>query len=442
MTGNARTSWISRRRIPLIAGITTFLLLIGGGGAWAYWTATVSATGTLSTQTASVAHASFPSLSATYLPSSLTSTGSFTVTNTGQIAGTATVQISASGAFAQGLPIRIWPVASASSCTAAATVPGTALSGSWGSPPALTPSLAAGASIIYCVRTTITDWTALTSPTGAQSVSPAINVSLNAAGWIATAPSATNTQQTAGMYPLAPNFFDPGLSRWFTVRAKAANGICLDTNGSGGTGTSVISWSCSNSSNQRWEFIPVSGTNQSLVTIRPRHAMGTRINSTAAGVQQVLTYNAASTLQQWYVQQIDSTTFQLVNASTGRCLNLRNTSDNSNMSTVTCDTATARLTFTREPLTFTNNALTGITIGFGSEAPGVVRVQRWTGSAWTTVATTASNATSVTFSRANITNNTTATFRIINANNVVVWDNIQISVSGLGLIAEAVSGIG
>lgn len=435
-----RAPWLSRRRVPLIAGIAAFLLLLGGGGAWAYWTTSVTATGTLSTKTVSVTQANFPSLSATYLPSSLTSTGSFTMTNTGALAGTVTAQITAAGALAAGLPVQAWTVASASACTAAATVPGSAVSGSWGSL-TLSASAAAGASVYVCVRTTIPDWKPLAVAGGAQSTTPSVAVSLNADGWVATTTAATNTQQTAGMYPLTPNFFDPGKSRWFTIRAKAANGICLDVSSSAGAGGTVISWSCHNDSNQRWEFVPVSGTNQSLVTIRPRHAMGTRIDYSTTGVQQLQNYAAGDLTQQWYVQQFDASTYQLVNAATGMCLNLRSVQDGSNMSTVTCNTATARLTFTREPLTIGFNIVTGVaTIGFGSDAPGVVRLQRQDGASWTTLTTTAADATSVTFNRSAITDNTTATFRIVNSAGDVLWDNLRFSRSGTAV--ATVSGIG
>ena len=436
-----RRRW-SAFRLSLIGGIAAFILALGGGGAWAYWTTSVSATGSVTTSTASVAHASFPSLSATYLPSSLTSTAPFTVTNTGQIAGTATVQISGSGALAAALPITVWPVTSAANCTTAANVPAGAVTGTWGSPPALTPTLAVGASVIYCVRTTAPDWKTLTSPTGTQSTQPQLNVSLNADGWVATAPTAQHTQQTAGMFPITTSFFDPALAHWFTLRSRAATGICLDVNSGGGSGSGVISWGCHTSSNQRWEFVPVAGPNQSLVTIRPRHAMGTRLGFSGTHVE--LIQNATGTVsQQWYVQQIPGSTpaaYQLVSAANGRCLSLRNSSSAADMLTVPCNDATAQIVFQREALTFTNG--TNIVLGFGgSEAPSVVTLQRQTGpTTWTNVSTAASGALSISFARTTIPNNTTATFRIINASGEVLWDGIQISRSGS--VGTPVAGIG
>jgi hypothetical protein len=437
-TRTPRASWPSRRRVPLIAGITVFLLLLGGGGARAYWTTAVAAPGSLATQSVSVAQANVPTLSASYLPSSLTSTGVFTITNTGGLAGTATAQVSAAGAFAAGLPIQAWTVAAPGDCTAAATPPGGAVSGTWGSL-TLTAGAAAGASVHVCVRTAIPDWKPLAVVGGTQAVSPSVQVSLDADGWIAAAAPATSTQQTAGMHPLTTGFFDAQKSRWFTVRAKAASTICLDVADSAGSGGRLISWTCHTMSNQRWEFIPVTGADQSLVTIRPRHAMSTRVSADSAGVQKILTADAGSLSQQWYVQQLDATTSQLVSAATGMCLNLRGFSSSGDMSTVTCDTAPAQIALTREPLTLITGST--ISIGFGSQAPGVVTLQRWSGGAWSGVAVTASNAASVSFARdTHLPDGETTLLRIVNASGETVWDGIQLARSGTTV--TAVSGIG
>lgn len=441
----SRSSVVTRHRIPIIAGLVAFLLLVAGGGAFAAWTASVTGTGTVATRAVSVTQAGFPALAATYLPNSLSSTGVVTVTNTGQQAGTATLGISAAQPLAASLPITVWPVATAGACTPGATVPGGAVSGTWASPPSITATLAAGASTLFCVRTSIPDWKPLAVAGGAQSTTPQLSVSLNADGWVATTAATTTTLQTAGMYPLAPNFFDPTKSRWFTVRAKADNNTCLDVSGGGtsAANTAVISWGCHTASNQRWEFIPVAGTVQNLVTIRPRSGLGLRIASTAGGVQRIVTASTAVS-QQWYVQQFDATTFQFVNAETGMCLNLRTGSSAADMATVTCDTSTARITLTREPLTFSATGTGGsatVTIGFGSEAPGAVSVQRLSGTTWTTIATTAANATSVTFNRNTyVTNNATTTYRIVNSGNDVLWDGIQITRAGNTV--TAVAGIG
>lgn len=406
---------------------------------WAHWTASVTAGGSLTTQAVSVTQANFAAMGATYLPSKLTDTGSFTVTNTGSVNGTAAVTIAAPEAWADGLPIRVWP-ASAAACTAT-NPPGSALSGTWATPPAITPTLNAGASTTYCVRTTIPDWRELTSASGSRQANPMIGVTLNAAGWVASAPSAGHLQQTAGMYPLTTGFFDASLSRWFTVRADANSGYCLDVNESGGAGSAAIAYGCHNDSNQRWEFVPVSGSDQSLVSIRPRHAMGTRL--TYSGTNAVIQNTASTTAQRWYVQELASGRFQLVSAATGLCLSLP-TASTANATTVGCDAAGARLRFEREPLTFGQSG-TNVVLTFGGSNVPAGTLQRCsnapTCSTWSNVASIAGGATSVSFARTTITNNSTQTFRIIDGSSNVLWNGIQIRRTNTSTVTP-VAGIG
>lgn len=438
-TQAARRSWIARYRLAIAAGLTAFLLVIGGGAGWAYFTASVVGSGSMSTQPVSVAQAGFASMGATYLPSDLTKTGSFTVTNTGGAAGTATVTIAAPQSWASGLGIRVWPT-TAGACSVT-NPPGSALTGTWAAPPAITPTLGAGASITYCVRTTVTDWTTITSATGSQQANPAITVSLSAGGWVATSPTATHVQQTAGMYPLTTGFFDPTLSRWFTIRATANTGFCLDVDGNGGTGAAAISYGCHAASNQRWEFVPVAGGNQSLVTARPRHAMGTRL--TDSGTTSTIQTASTAAAQQWRVQQLDANRFQLVNVATGLCLSMPPNST-ANAAPVACNSASAQLRFERDALTFGTSG-TNIVLTFGGSTVPAGSVQRCTNaptcSTWTSVATFASGATSVSFTRTAIANNTTQTFRIIDNSSHVLWDGIRINRSGTSAVTP-VAGFG
>ncbi|MFT4294498.1 MAG: RICIN domain-containing protein [Micropruina sp.] len=432
-------SQLARYRFALVAGVTAFVLATGGTAAWAYFTASATATGSLSTLSVAVSQAGFAGMGAKYLPSDLTDTGSFTVTNTGSVNGTATVTIAAPESWASGLPIRVWPT-TAAACTAT-NPPGSALSGTWADPPDLTPTLAAGASISYCVRTTITDWKALATTGGARQANPVIKVSLSAGGWVATATSATHVQQTAGMYPLTSSFFNATLSRWFTVRANANTNYCLDVSNSGGAGGGLIGFGCHASSNQRWEFIPVSGSNQSLVTIRPRHAMSTRL--TYSGTNAIIQTAATSTAaQQWYVQQIDANRFQLISAATGLCLSLPTSS--ARATTAACDSTATQLRFQREALTLTTSSTT-VTLTFGGGTMPAGTLQRCTTTACTSVtniADIAGNAESVSFAlnNTNIPNSTTSIYRIIDDSSNVLWNGIQLKRSNTTV--TAVAGIG
>lgn len=413
------------RRIPFIAGLTAFLVAAGTTAGWAFWTAQTSAAGSVTTSAVAVSQVGFDTPAATkYTPSSLVSTRSFTVTNGGAVAGTATVTMGTAQTYAANFGVQVWAVANVAACTAATPVPGTGVTtGTWAST-SFSPTLAAGASAVYCVRTTIADWRALAEASGGQTVNPVLSVSLNAAGWVASAPTATHAQTTAGMYPLiVGDFFDPTLaSSWHTVRNLNDSGLCLDVSGGGasGPGTVVITWSCHDGANQRWQFIPVSGGNQSLVTIRPRNAPTLRVTTAAAGGLTVQTA-ASDVNQQWYVQRSTGGTpfYQLVSASTGKCLPMTSASGGAQLTTVDCDDASARLSFLREPLTVTTSSnwfgtTTNVTVSITTLAGQNLTVQRQnTNGTWSTIATIAGASSSVTFAHTNLTNNANNTLRIV-----------------------------
>ncbi|WP_281653637.1 RICIN domain-containing protein [Microbacterium aurum] len=406
------------RRLPLVAGVVAFLLAAGSGTAWAYLTTQLPATASATTAAVAVSQAGFNTPATTkYLPSALSSTRSFTVTNNSAVAGTATVSLSTTGARAASLTLSVWPVASATACTDATAVPATGVtSGTWSSL-TLTATLGAGATTTYCARTTIADWRSAADASGTWSVSPVSSVSLSASGWTTTAASLTHTQTVAGFYPLVTSpFFDASLaSTWFTIRNASATGLCLDVSGSGGSGTSVLSWSCHLDSNQRWQFVPVNGTDQSLVTLRPRHNRDLRVTTavpTAGGAAAVTVQTASSALaQQWYVQQVSSgatPVYQLVSAATGRCLPMYTSSSNTQLSTVECDTTAARVVFQREPLTFSSSGTTA-TVTWGTVPGETMALQRLVNGSWTFVELIGSGSQSESFTPPT----GTSTYRIV-----------------------------
>lgn len=428
-------------RVPLLAGFVAVLMAVGSGAGWAYWTAQASGSGTIATEAVAVSHANFANpASTTYLPSSLASTRWFTVTNGSAISGTANVAIASAETYASGLPISVWQVASALACTASTVVPASGVTtGSWASL-SLTSTLAAGATATYCARTQISDWRTLADPAGGQTVNPVLSVTLSAQGWVATTPNASQVQRTAGMYPpVTGGFFDAGLSSWHTVRS-VGSGLCLDVSASGGAGTQVISWNCHQDGNQRWQFIPVNGTDQSLVTIRPGNAPTTRVSASTAGA---LTIAAASTspTQRWYVQKSSGSSpfFQLVSAATGKCLPVGGTSEDVGLSVVDCDSAQARLNYVREPLTLTSGST--VTLGFGWSAGSALVLQRLNGGTWSDVATVAAGSSSVAFARNAMANNADNTYRIVFSGTTdIAYGNIVLNRAGNAV--TAVAGIG
>lgn len=243
---SARRRPMPRRLVTL--GVTVALVAGSAGAAFGYWVSTATATATATTASVAVSQTGFDGTGATYRGDVLTSTGSFTVTNTGQTAGTASLAIAATSgaAMAAAMPISVWQVASAASCTAATTVPGGATTGTWASWQASGVALAPGVSTVFCVRTVVPNRQAVATSTGAQSTTSTLTVTFDdAAGWVGTvSATGTATRATELIYPPAvggsANYVQPGLSNWFTLRSVGTS-LCLDVSGSGGTGTRAIS---------------------------------------------------------------------------------------------------------------------------------------------------------------------------------------------------------
>lgn len=421
----------ARRRLPIIAGLAAFLVVVGSGSAWSYWTTQASTAGKVVTDTVAVSHAGFTAPEQTkYLPSSATSsTRSFTVTNGSKVSGTASMSITSSEQYAANFPVSIWRLDSGA-CTDATPLPTSGVtSGTWSS---ATPTLTldGSATATMCVRTTLPDWKSITDPSGGRTFAPMLSVSLNAQGWVATTPTpATHAQRTAGMYPLTTNFFDQAASPWFTIRDKATGSLCLDVAGAGGSGTRVISWNCHQDPNQQWQFVPVNANDQSFVTIRPRHAPGTRLTYTSSGIQQVAA-DASTAMQRWYVQR-SGELFQLVSAATGKCVGMGTTSVNADMSVVDCDDARARLTFTQHRTLTLSTSAGDATLNLSTPSVSDMTLQKEAEQSWVEVARVPANAKSVTFRRQEIPQKGSAEFRIVDAaSSDVVYGGIVLARDG------------
>lgn len=117
---------------------------------------------------------------------------------------------------------------------------------------------------------------------------------------------------------------------WYQARnGNAGNNMCLDAEGaSGAAGTLLIIWGCKTGTatdtwNQDWQFRPVGNGDYYIV---PRHAQTMAIEIPAAGIASNgtlarLAVYTATTNRQWTISRIGTTaTFQIINASSNRCL--------------------------------------------------------------------------------------------------------------------------
>jgi len=149
------------RAAPGIAGslvIALALTLVGGAPAQATWSAPERpVTATVAAGTLAISQSGFASLATTYTSSALSATSPITITNTGTVPAPFSLQLGAQSAtpLAGAADVRVWPVASAAGCT-----PSTVASGvtgrTWTSIGAVTGTLTAAATTVYCVRSTVT----------------------------------------------------------------------------------------------------------------------------------------------------------------------------------------------------------------------------------------------------------------------------------------------
>lgn len=321
-----------RIKLAIATALTGFLVLVGTTAGFAFWSASNSVSSTVTAATLTLSTTNFTSIGYTFGNDTLVTTGSVTVTNTTATTSTKIGAVSmtfgpaASATLAGKVTASIWSTASAANCTAAATVPGSATVALWSASPVLSSSLATGASVIYCVRSSIASRDVVASGSGSMTFQPMISATITVGNFTGSA-SATTTQSTQYIYPATT----PDVTHWNWIRPNwitASYNYCLDVSGGGGTnGTLVISYGCKNvgASNQNWKFTASGATGYS--TIQPRSATGLRVDDnsslTSGGSITVNTASgtpATATNQQWQIQQVSAGIYEFVNGYSGMCL--------------------------------------------------------------------------------------------------------------------------
>jgi hypothetical protein len=145
-----------RNRTIIAFGIVLFLVLAGTGTATALWSSLSGVGGTVSAASMGITQSGFESLGGEYNATNTQKVAAVTVTNTGTIAATATLVMrgpsTSSNAIANAAIVQVRPVDSAAQCTPIAATG----SVRWPTIPTYTNALEPGASVIYCVQSTLT----------------------------------------------------------------------------------------------------------------------------------------------------------------------------------------------------------------------------------------------------------------------------------------------
>lgn len=152
-----------RSRIRRLGGTSALVAVLVGAlvagtssAAFALWSAsgTTSSSATLGKVSGAIAGTS--SMTTTFSSTTTSLTAPLTFTDTGSLAGTysATPSISQGPALAAAVDVSAWPVAAAADCTAQAPIGSGSVSGTWAQLPAMTGSIASGATAVWCTRST------------------------------------------------------------------------------------------------------------------------------------------------------------------------------------------------------------------------------------------------------------------------------------------------
>jgi hypothetical protein len=315
----------ARTRFAAIIAATTALVLGGSTVAFALWSANGSVSSTATAATVSVNHAlSGSTLAQTYSDSSLVAVGVVTVTNSSSRAGTYSVALSSTSSSSTLRAAVAVEIGTAATCTTTATFT-SVTTGTMAATVTATGSIAAGASVPLCVRTSMTSGgvNANSSTTLAATVATSVNVGT----WTATAsPAITFAQSVA-----APTqTVDTGAWYWFISTINTS--LCAEgLNYGSGSGTAVIQGNCSaptgSDANELFRFVPTTGGYYRIIV---KNATSLGLGTTSGNNKDVFLSSGTGSLIEWgVVFNSDSTITLQSRSNTSRCLTIPGSSSSS-----------------------------------------------------------------------------------------------------------------
>jgi len=342
-------SILKSARVGVVAAIVAFSVIAGTATGYAYWAATANATlgvGAATLATTSTGGAADvlgnEDVSAVSV-NTLTSTGSVTITNTTSTTSTQSQTMTAtfsrqsgSTVLATATSLTVWSVASAASCTTGAT-PTSPTTNTWTNGVVVSTTLAPGASVVYCLRNTISDRQQVADTSGTLTFIPQVSAQLainNFAGGSTT----TSSVSTQYVYPLQ----SVSAAYWYYI-VRAGTTWCWDVSGAAtGSGSLLISWPCKNNTDGNQDFRFMDADSDGYGDLQPRHATNLRVaaatSTTPGSAIDMRTAATTTAVQQWQPQLVGTgpNTYQYVNKYSGLCLSAPATSGGV-MTQVTCD---------------------------------------------------------------------------------------------------------
>ncbi len=348
---------------------TAALILGGSSSAFALWTASASVSSTATAATVSVGHAlSASTLARTYTGTDLIGVGVVTVTNSSTRAGTYSLVVSStSGSSTLRAAVAV-EVGTAASCTTTATL-ASAVTGTMASGVTATGSLAAGASVALCVRTSMT--AGGVSANSSATLTATIATSVTVGTWSATASPALSFAQSVS----APTqTVDQGA--WYWIMSTLNSSQCAEDRFSSTTsGSPLVQNPCTaptgSDANELFRFVlQPSGSYRIINKAAPALAMTT----TNGNNRPVTLTSGTGSLVEWSVTFNADSTITLTSTGSTRCLNIPGSSTTAGLQWETANCATsAAQKFT---LTMFNTA-TPVAISLSCSADGFNAYYSW-----------------------------------------------------------------
>lgn len=306
-----------KNRLAVVIGLVVLLTLSGAGVSFAYFTSGVTASGTINAGSVGVTQTLSSSLlnAAAFTSTNATVTGSVTVANTGSVSATYTASAPAlasgsSSALAARITVSAWPNTAGTDCAMQAK-PGTAVTATW-QQLSLTGTLAAGASIQYCLQAALDVRNSVSGIPSGSLVEPGVFTSLGAGtNWNAT--SATQTAVLAFTDDIAPS--TPG-----SLGADAVSST-----------SATIDWSASSDNVGVYGYrvyrngtlvsgaTPISGTTFTNTGLTPN----TSYTYTVAAVDAAGNVSAVATVS--VTTLFDSSTSHTIGTASGLCVDVSGT---------------------------------------------------------------------------------------------------------------------
>lgn len=314
------TNGIPRRtRLALTAGLTTLIVLAGATASWALWVASASLSSSAGGATVGVTHAlSAPTLGVTYSSTTTAAVGTVRVTNTSSRQGTYSLALTATSTSPSLRSAVAIEIGTTASCTTTATL-SSPVTGTFAAAVTKTGTIAAGAFVDLCVRTSMTTAAIAANPT--TSLAATVATSIAVGTWSATAsPTITFTQTVASAT------FSVNSSAWYWLGSTLNTALCLEGRDSGTvSGTDVVQDACTaptgSAANELFRFTPTTnGFYRIVYKAAPTLAIGVASPGNNRPVQLLAD---TGTLMEWQVVANADSTITLLNRNaTTRCLTI------------------------------------------------------------------------------------------------------------------------